>query len=124
MPRHWWALTQHELPRPNGGLSKHIKYCILCLAYARSGGDALTGGTCKHPGSRPVMLKNLPDHLLFTHQNYLGSKPLVHPNLEHCVFVRPYNNHNISGYKSNHFIGSVCRTKTMQRLLCSKRQNS
>jgi hypothetical protein len=43
MPRLWWALTQDELPRPNGGLSKHIKYYILCLAYARSGGDALRG---------------------------------------------------------------------------------
>jgi hypothetical protein len=41
MPRLWWALTQDELPRPNGGLSKRIKYYILCLAYARSGGDAL-----------------------------------------------------------------------------------
>jgi hypothetical protein len=41
MPRLWWALTQDELPRPNGGLSKRIKYYIFCLAYARSGGDAL-----------------------------------------------------------------------------------
>jgi hypothetical protein len=43
MPRLWWALTQDELPRPNGGLSKRIKYYILCLAYARSSGDALRG---------------------------------------------------------------------------------
>jgi hypothetical protein len=42
MPRLWWALTQDELPRPNGGLSKRIKYYILCLAYARFGGDALS----------------------------------------------------------------------------------
>ena len=29
-------------PAQDGGLSKSIKYYILCLAYARSGGDALT----------------------------------------------------------------------------------
>ena len=30
-------------PAQDGGLSKSIKYYILCLAYARSGGDALSG---------------------------------------------------------------------------------
>jgi len=44
-------LTQDELPRPNGGLSKRIKYYILCLAYARSGGDALRGMTQGVPGA-------------------------------------------------------------------------